>query len=222
VRYIGVDGCHGGWIAVTIEGPVRRCELLRRFADIERLSADRVLVDMPIGLPESGYRDCDVEARKMLGDARSRVFLGARRRLLSFLPVGYAEANSWARADNEKGISRQLWCILPKIADVDAFVTPEKQAWLLEAHPELTFQRFNGESLPFSKKKPAGRRQRRDLVARAGFEEFDAWLGLYLRKDVSADDLLDACILAHAASDPRRVECPRATDTRGLAMDIWF
>ena len=46
--------------------------------------ADTVLVDIPIGLPDSGRRECDLAARKLLGPRRgTSVFTGARRPALS-------------------------------------------------------------------------------------------------------------------------------------------
>jgi predicted RNase H-like nuclease len=219
VRFAGIDGCRGGWIAVTIEGRARRFEILRRFADIARLQADRILVDMPIGLPESGYRASDLAARAMLGLARSRVFLGARRPLLDF--SGYDAANLWAKQDG-KGLSRQLWNILPKIAEIDRFITPRHQAWLLEAHPELAFLRLSGGRVLSGKKSAEGRGLRHSVLAASGFRELDDWLAQLAGTGAAADDLLDACALALAARRPRRVESPRAVDTRGLAMDIWY
>jgi predicted RNase H-like nuclease len=219
VRVAGIDGCRGGWIAVTIEGRARRFCVLERFADIDALKLDRALVDMPIGLPDSGYRLSDIVARKRLGPARSRVFLGARRPLLAY--ADYEAANRWAKADG-KGLSRQLWNILPKIAEIDRFITPTQQSWLLEAHPELTFQRLaGGRALP-GKKTAAGERQRRNLLVAAGFSEIDDWLEGLAGTGARADDLLDACALAAAARNPRRVDCPPAADSRGLAMDIWY
>ena len=41
------------------------------------------------------------------------------------------------------GISRQLWNIGDKIKEVDDFMTPERQATIKEAHPELIFLRLN-------------------------------------------------------------------------------
>jgi predicted RNase H-like nuclease len=45
-----------------------------------------VMIDVSIGLPQSGYRCCDQAARKMLGSSgRSRVFLGVLRPLPAYL-----------------------------------------------------------------------------------------------------------------------------------------
>ncbi len=220
MRWIGVDGCRGGWIAVTIydEGwrDFRIVDSIEKLAPAAR---DRVMVDMPIGLPASGRRACDLAARAMLGAARSRVFLDARRPLLG--RRSYDAANRWAKRDGA-GVSRQLWNILPKLAELDRLMTPERQGAICEAHRELGFgRRHGGPALP-NKKTPAGRARRRDMVAAAGFGAIDAWLGALRGTGAAADDLLDACALALAAQDPRRVGGIVATDPRGLRMEIWY
>lgn len=187
------------------------------------------MIDIPIGLPESArssYRACDLAAREKLGSARSRVFLGVRRPLLDFCS-DYSKANAWAKADG-KGLSRQCFCILPKIAEVDRFVTPEHQnSFLRETHPELIFHRLNSDvSLP-GKKTAAGRAERVALLERHGFEELAKWLALLPRRKAGADDLLDACACAIAARDAadgrkRRLVCPEERDSRGLRMEMWY
>jgi predicted RNase H-like nuclease len=193
--------------------------LLARIDAIAVMGAARAMIDMPIGLPESGYRACDHAARRLLGAARSRVFLGARRPLLGF--TDYAAANAWAKSDG-KGLSRQCWHILPKIAEVDAFITPALQDTVLEAHPELVFQRLNrGHALP-PKKTPEGLRLRRALLAAGGFAAIDRWIAMLRGSGARADDLCDACALALAAQAPAGpVPCARETDACGLRMEIW-
>jgi predicted RNase H-like nuclease len=219
--FLGVDGCRDGWIAAAIDDQgARRYQIIHRIEEIAEFAAARVMIDIPIGLPETGRRDCDLTARKLLGTARSRVFLDVRRPLLAF--HDYVEANRWAKKD-QHGISKQLWFILRKIDEVDKFITPERQETILESHPELVFQRFNrGLVLP-SKKSRDGQACRRDLAAAAGFTEIDHWLGEIDRKRAGADDLLDACALALAARDPHgRIPDAPATDARGLRMEIWY
>jgi predicted RNase H-like nuclease len=222
MRYVGIDGCRGGWIAVAIDMQDRHefC-VFDQIDGIAQLFADRVLIDIPIGLPETGRRACDLEARRMLGAAWPRVFLDVRRPLLAFSE--YAAANCWSKSDGN-GISRQLWGIMPKIHKVDRFITPEAQSAIYEAHPELTFMRLNGgdAGLRHGKKTKEGRALRRELVRAAGIHEIDAWLSQLRGRGAGADDLLDACALALAAREPLRIASGGATDTRGLRMDIWY
>jgi len=184
-----------------------------------------IYIDMPIGLPESGARGCDLAARKLLKRAASRVFLGLRRPLLRYLE-DYAAANRWAKADG-KGLAKQAFNLLPKIAEIDARMTPARQQRFRESHPELVFWRLNGGTALASKHEPKGLQARRDILAQHGFADIDAWLVKLRGTGVKPDDLLDACALALAASEAttghaRRVKSPAVRDARGLRMDIWF
>ena len=82
--------------------------------DLPLTDTDIVIIDVPIGLPETGRRACDLEARTRLGRRWMTVFTGARRPLLSM--ANWKEANAWAKRDGE-GVSLQLWNILPKIQE---------------------------------------------------------------------------------------------------------
>ncbi len=218
--FVGVDGCRRGWVAVTLDAEGARFAVVGRIAPIAVSGAARVMVDMPIGLPETGYRACDLAARQILGPARSRVLLGARRPLLAHV-ADYAAANAWAKQDG-KGISVECWNLLPKIAEVDAVITPALQARVLECHPELVFQRLNGGAALPPKRTPEGLRLRRALLAAAGFDALDRWLAALGGSGARADDLLDACVLALAARAPLGpVDCAPEVDARGLRMEIW-
>lgn len=222
----GIDGCSSGWIGVTLHADRESAfEIAKTFASM--IPGDRAItyIDIPIGLPESGDRGCDWAARKLLKGARSRVFLGVRRPLLDRLG-DYRAANAWAKADG-KGVSKQAFAILPKIAEVDRAMSPRRQRDIRESHPELVFCRMNGGVSLTSKHSPQGLRQRRDILARHGISVIDSWLESLRGTGAKPDDLLDACALAWAASGAARgcawrVKCPEARDARGLRMDIWF
>jgi predicted RNase H-like nuclease len=225
MRTAGVDGCRTGWIAVFFDTNGAR-EPPRVVTEIETaiaLGADRILIDIPIGLPDTKRRDCDLKARAMLGAARSRVFLDVRRPLLRFLPKDdYAGANRWAKNDGA-GISRQLWGILPKIDEVARIMRPEFQSRIREGHPELSFMRLNGrQAVSHNKKTPEGAKARAELLAQAGFADLDDWVTGLRGSGASRDDLFDACALALSALDPRRVESKEEKDVRGLKMDMWY
>lgn len=221
---LGLDGCRSGWVAAWIDSNGRRGFEIVREIDLAR-GTELAMIDIPIGLPDSGYRAVDHAARRVLGRTCSRVFLGARRPLLAWLD-DYQRANEWAKADG-KGISRQLFGILPKIAQVDRFITQARQHSFRECHPELVFQRLNaGAPLP-GKRTPDGLRLRRDLIARHGFAEIDSWLRRLRGTGAHADDLLDACACALAASETlrgveRKVACAEEADARGLRMEMWY
>jgi predicted RNase H-like nuclease len=194
-------------------------------AALATLDAAMVMIDIPIGLPESGARGCDHAARKLLPGAASRVFIGLRRPLLALLD-DYAAANAWAKRDGA-GLAKQAFHILPKIAAIDAIVTPDKQDRFRESHPELAFARHDGGKPLPSKHTDEGLRLRRDLLLRVGFAAIDDWRASLRGRGAKPDDLYDACILAIAAREAadgkaRCVDAPERRDARGLKMEIWY
>ncbi|PIV88003.1 MAG: hypothetical protein COW48_08430 [Hydrogenophilales bacterium CG17_big_fil_post_rev_8_21_14_2_50_63_12] len=50
---VGVDGCRAGWIAVAHDGTALTYRVHSRFSELlaSWRGADRILVDIPIGLP---------------------------------------------------------------------------------------------------------------------------------------------------------------------------
>ena len=225
-RVLGVDGCASGWVAVRLAADdATSFSVARDFASLAAPGDVLTYIDIPIGLPESGERGCDRAARKVLKGAAARVFLGLRRPLLAHLG-DYRAANQWAKADG-KGLSRQAFAILPKIAEIDRAMTRARQRMVRESHPELVFCRFNRGVPLASKHTEEGLRQRRNIVAGHGIEDIDCWLGELRGTGAKPDDLLDAAILAVAARGATRgpawrVKCPEARDARALRMDIWF
>jgi predicted RNase H-like nuclease len=221
--YVGLDGYRKGWVAVRVHGETRELCFYSGVAELLATKFDVVAIDMPIGLPERGERACDLAARTMLKPHSSRVFTGARRGLWDF--PSHAEANRALRARGEKAISIQLWHIGAKICELDAAMTPRRQAKVREAHPELVFLRLNcGKPLP-SKHTEDGIRLRTKLLRAHGFREIDRWLAGD-RQGARPDDILDACALAWAARefDSSRV-LPHGhaeKDARGLKMQIWY
>ena len=222
----GIDGYPKGWIGVAIARNGRR--RVARFASAEELfalDAAMILIDIPIGLPESGYRGCDAAARALLPGAQSRVFLGLRRPLLRYLD-DYAAANRSAKRDG-KGLAKQAFHILPKIAAIDALMTPARQARFRESHPELVFARLNGGTPLPSKHRPEGLDARRALLSRHGFAALERWLAELRGTGARPDDLFDACVLALAAREAlndgaRRVDGAERRDAKGLRMEIWY
>lgn len=220
----GIDGCRGGWLMVRRRlggGDAEVC-LSPRFDELP--AAALACIDMPIGLPDSGRRGADVEARALLGPRRNSVFLGFRRPLLAF--EDYAAANGWAKADGA-GLSKQAWNLLPKIRELDTLITPAIQDRLRETHPELAFLAMTGTPMPLPKHDPMGLLQRHEAVTAAGFAEIDRWLTALDRRKAKPDDLLDACALCHSAAriargEGRRVPDDPPRDARGLRMEIWF
>src|SRR5687768_13808534 len=152
---VGLDGFAKGWVAVHVDGGKRELHFVKSIPELLAMTFDRAGIDMPIGLPEHGLRDCDLQARARLRPYASRVFFGARRGLWDF--SSHADANRALKARGEAGVSIQLWNLGSKILEVDALMTPRLQSRIREAHPELVFLRLNfGRPLP-SKKTEEGR-----------------------------------------------------------------
>lgn len=219
---MGVDGCPGGWIAVIFEpSGQQHFKVLKAISELDNMNPSVVAIDMPIGLPETGARSCDVAARVYLGLARNRVFTGARRHLLQHLE-DYERANNWGKS-NGAGVSKQLFCILPKVAELDRYMRERDTAFpVRETHPELVYQRLNGGSYLLPKKKPAGQKVRRNLAYANGFSEIDEWLTMLKGTGAKADDLLDACACSLAAASGRRLTSDVTFDSYDLPMEMWY
>jgi predicted RNase H-like nuclease len=177
------------------------------------------MIDIPIGLPEKGYRRCDLEARKLVG---SRVFLGARRDVWSF--ATHKLANDYYHEAKDPGISIQLWSFREKLHEANLIVTPERQQLVLETHPELVFWRLNGRQIAEPKKTVEGRNQRISLLMRYGFERLETWVTKLKGTGIKPDDLLDACAGAVAARERgQRIPLTEPEkDSRGLRMEMWY
>jgi predicted RNase H-like nuclease len=244
VRLGGVDGCRGGWVLVTTglrPGSPTTVEVLATFAEIvdrvKRGDLDRVGVDMSIGLPASGRRACDGAARARLGARRSSVFPTPPRPLLSV--TDYAEALARSRAIDGRGLSKQAFFLLPKMAEVDAAITPGLQSAIFECHPESCFATLAGAPLSTPKRSAAGQAERAALLSPAFGDGLSLAFGdgLSARPKIdpeicprfhpagaAADDVLDAFAVAEAARRHHRgtavVLGDGALDARGLRMEI--
>ena len=194
-----MDGCRGGWVVASPDG----LRIVPAFAGIVAERFDLALFDIPIGLPQSGPRACDVEARRLIGPRRSSVFPAPPRRLLS--AARYAGQ-----------CSVQLWNILPKIREVDSAITPRLQRRIREAHPECSFRLLHGGPLPHAKKTPPGLALRRRLL-RPHFGPLEAIPGAAL------DDVLDAYALLWSAGRVAAgtgLALGGGRDARGLRCEI--
>jgi len=223
----GVDGFRGGWIAFKVDLPAHSTSV--EVVDLPAWLRDRppdlacLGIDIPIGLLE-GSRACDKAARKMLGQPRgSSVFPAPCRAALG--AQTYAEASSINRQKTTRGLSQQAWGIAPKIKQLDDAITPERQRWAFEVHPEVCFWALAGERpMAHGKKTKAGVSERLDLL-RPVFPDIEHFLQNRPAK-VGRDDLLDAAVAAWTAirickGEARRV-CEPERDAKGLQATIWY
>jgi predicted RNase H-like nuclease len=217
-RYLGLDGFRGGWVAAWIDD--RGNHGFDYSSSLNRLLSmphQRAMIDMPIGLKMSGHRKCDISARELVG---ASVFLGARRNLWEFPDQASANQYYWQHEGPRMGVSCQLWNIRDKIREVDDFITPDRQATVGEAHPELIFRRLGDQLRLDGKKSALGRDQRIRLLADRGFVKLSKWLTQRYGTGIGRDDLIDACACAVAARDSTSRLGGDEVDSRGLRMEI--
>ena len=98
MRVIGVDACRGGWVAVTLTagtviagtgtagtpgtvtagtitaGTAGNVTVAADLTGLVEGTPDAIGIDMPLGLLDAGWRDCDSQARRLLGPRRGSVF----------------------------------------------------------------------------------------------------------------------------------------------------
>ena len=233
---IGIDGCRAGWFCVVLDKVGGwSCHVAPDACAVGALAAraDSVLIDIPIGLPDSGPggRLCDREARKLLGRGRAAsVFSAPVRSTLA--AASYPAALELSRHTTGRGLSIQTWNIMSKIREIDTLLCDNRalRGVLRECHPELCFWALNDmRAMHDNKKKTGGLRQRQQVLERyfpqchALFEQACA---RFLRREVARDDIIDAMVCAVTArygyGRYRTVPTSPAKDGQGLPMEIVY
>jgi predicted RNase H-like nuclease len=230
----GVDACRGGWFVVLqdhVSGETRH-RLVEHLLDV--LTGPEkpafVGVDIPIGLLDHaarGGRDCDQEARSLLGQPRGRsVFSPPVRAALRCADYAAANRANKASSPDKIGISRQSFGLSEKMREADEFITRELQPPVCEVHPELCFYQLNGQQpMKHSKKKREGLLERRRVLLKAGFAVVISAIGQYPRTKVAEDDILDACVACWTAERVLKEQeigilANPTLDGRGLQMEM--
>ena len=170
---MGIDGCRSGWLVAAADAALSsiRFQLVDDLGTLIERAERRgalIAIDMPIGLADDGPRACDLEARRMLGRPRgSSVFAPPCRSALA--GTTYGRACVLSRRALGVALSMQCFNIMAKIREVDALLTPARQRFVREAHPELVFALLSGRShgLVEPKRTAAGERRRLRLLRRA-------------------------------------------------------
>ena len=227
---VGIDGCRSGWVVAYRDGREISLTIVNQLSDLnDHLMPDAsVMIDMPIGLTDgASVRGCDALARERLRPHRSSSVFGVPARQVTRC-LDYPEANALSRELSGKGISKQAFYLFPKIRELDDWLlSSERRGHWSECHPEVAFASLNGgEALLESKKTDVGGQIRRKLLSALGDigPAIDSALSSYRRKDVLADDLLDAlvCLLTAERQPSDRQHIPESApvDGRGLVMEI--
>jgi predicted RNase H-like nuclease len=248
---VGVDGCPGGWVAVS-KRTLDEAPTVGVYPDFEALlnafPFDAIIaVDMPIGLPERatlGGRGAEQAVRPFLGARQSSVFSVPSRSAVyaetedfENEEVRYAahrRASQVALATSEppRKISIQAFGLFPKIRQLDTALRGNKalKERVFECHPEFAFAILNGGASMREPKKIKGKvhgpgiAERKALLETLGFS--NAFLNQSAPKGASADDFLDACVVMLIAG---RIKAglakpypdPPCRDAFGLPIAIW-
>ena len=233
---VGVDGCRAGWFAVRLESTGEfETKVFPNFDSLWRTwgDASRILVDIPIGLPDSNknQRACDSVARRLIGPRRSSVFPPPSRAALE--PTTCREASEANSLEVGRKLSLQSWHLIPKVREVDRLLRIDSAARgrVREVHPEVCFWSFTGEQpMSFNKKRAAGRDERMAVLRRVDQKTTDAIVETarkrFLRRCVAMDDILDALIAAYTAehgwSRHRSIPDLPEHDSLGLPMEMVY
>lgn len=233
--YVGADWCSGSWLAVAFRGATyERSDV---FADVGSLwaeyedVADRILLDVPIGLLEGGptERGPEALARQVLGPRSASVFTPPVREATRKRRYPAAKRTNERKAGS--GISQQAFAITPAITAVDDLLreVPEARRVVAEAHPEVCFRAFAGAPLSHSNHVAAGYAERMRALA-----EYDRDAPPTVQSvaestaghDVGVDDVLDAVVLAYTArpgpGELRTLPAEPGVDEAGLPMRMVY
>lgn len=228
MHVVGVDGCQDGWLCVEeCEGRLTG-RIFRSFADLLAAlpEASVIAVDIPIGLPEQGRRECDIAARKLLAPRRSSSVFPAP--VLGVLhETHYPTANLKHRDIDGRGLQKQAFAILPKILDVNLPLqsNPTLQQRVREIHPEVCFTVWNnGVPMTHRKATQDGQAERERLIDAEWPGQRAAILDR-LQGRYEIDDLNDAFAALwtakRIAQGTARVLGSQSIDKYGLRIEMW-
>lgn len=218
---IGVDGYRRGWVAVIhIDGALHWRTGPVGAIDAVIDGASIAAIDIPIGLTDHGWRECDAAAKALLGHAGSRVFMTPPRAVVELgLAAPNDQVQEVSRRLTGQGVSRQALGLAARILDVDRLMP---DARIIEVHPELSFLQMTGGVLD-SKKSTTGVAQR--IEALSAWEPDVTAALARCPSDVPMDDALDALAAlwsAHRWATGVATVLPgiAALDPRGVPMRI--
>jgi predicted RNase H-like nuclease len=230
----GVDGCKFGWICITkdLENGALNSRIFRSSAELFAQTPTPAVfsIDIPIGLTDSGPRQCDIQARRLLGARRgTSVFSAPIRPVLNL--ASREEADKIHRSIDGNGVNVFSWNLYPRIRDVDSELQKNTilREKVYEVHPEISFRAINdGVTIITAKRNPRGESIRRALVEnRFGLGAFDEIRKNLYRKDVANHDINDAFAVLWTAKRIYRKEgevipADIEFDSAGLRMGIWY
>ena len=214
----GVDGCSFGWLCITkdLENGTLNSMIFKSAGELFAQNPAPAIfsIDIPIGLTDSGPRQCDIQARRLLGARRgTSVFPAPIRPALK--AVSREEADKIHRSIDGRGVNVFSWGLYPRIRDVDSELqkNPHLRDKVYEVHPEISFKALNGgDSIVAAKRNPTGESIRRSLIENYfGPGTFDEIRKNHYQKDVANHDINDAFAALWTAERIYRREAVVAT-----------
>jgi predicted RNase H-like nuclease len=250
--YIGVDRDGSDWIAVgySEQSPMGATvyDTIDQLWVVHGDTADRIVVDVPIGLCSSLEdpdpcgritdgelsRHCDDLARTVIGSRSSSIFAAPCRTAVELAADGaeYSEVNETNREHTGKGLMQQAANIAPCIVEVDELLRDDGDPDILvEGHPEVCFRALGDSDLNHSKKTAPGVDERLSLLESMSEYEQGTWRRLAREladegHSTGLDDLLDALALAVAAGasfdELQTLPADPPEDGEGLPMQMVY
>jgi predicted RNase H-like nuclease len=144
--------------------------------------------------------------------------------------LDYNRANALSRSLLHKGISKQAFAIIPKIAEVNRFMTPGVQERVVEIRPEVCFWSLARQRpMVHAKRRAEGFEERRKhlIGALEGIHVPTRQEAGRAAPPAKADDVLDAIAAAwtarrFAGDRSHRLPPSPPTDERGLRMEMVY
>lgn len=160
----------GGWLVASakLQGITMAPETPQSFPSIldvldYKPAFQIIALFSPVGLldnPGPGGRQCDRDARKLLGWPRSSAIMSAPARP-AVKQTNYRDAV----AANGGHLDAVSWTLLKRAAEVDAEMAPFWQRTVFEVHPELSYFQLNDDKpVRFSKHQQRGLAERREIL----------------------------------------------------------
>ena len=217
MKYVGIDWASKCWFAVIL-GQNKRPEP-EFYPTIFHLwyhqhDADRILVDIPIGLQSDRKRACDVEAKQVLGSTRGNsVFYTPTRKGVEAQNIKEAKQ---AQDALDFSVQNQAWAIVPRIQEVDEFLEMFDgeigNTEIRETHPEVCFCALNdGAPLMHEKKTQEGIEERLSVLSEHLTDArslYDNAVETFMEPEwapvigkSARDDILDAMVAALTARE---------------------
>lgn len=230
-KIVGVDGCRGGWMAFIIDKSGHTVKVYNSIESLckENYDAQLIIVDMPIGLPESiDEVRPDSEARQLLKGKASSIFSCPCRQAI--YENSYELANTTNKKVLDKGLSKQSFAIAPKIKEIDEFLRTNEsfRNKLVEGHPEVCFAKLYGKPVLEKKSTQEGVQKRLRILSEyhEGLDETIVQ-NTYKKSVAQTDDIIDAMCMAVVAKLGQHenlytIPINPQRDRKGLAMQMVY